>query len=108
MEQSLDRLVTLAEQVGEKGWPLLVQYQQNVAMSWLLFCFLTVVLAGIMARPVWRKGVDEYGPNGPQITYILVFGGAGLFATMGLFIEVIPVLLNPEAAAVGRLLHCGN
>ena len=111
MDKIAEVLEALAVKLGttvENLWPVLVSYTFTQALTALIASLIAFVFVlavdGIILW--WLPKSDNIWDDGPAITKILM-GIATLIILPGLFIAIvanIPVVINPEAAALLKLL----
>jgi hypothetical protein len=110
MEESMTRLIDIAEQMGQDGWPLLVESMLNHARVMLvsniivLFIVLMFALGITYVLPLKEAWEDEdaviYGPWAGCMCIFLL----GMFVCVVNLCRIIPAILCPECEAVRELL----
>lgn len=95
----MDKLVDLAQQVGGKAWPLLVKGVFNNSLTAVIIGVLATIFIATLGRYLYQKAEEE---GRRLVVFIYVLAGCAL--ALGISASFLPGLINPEAAAVVRVL----
>ena len=103
-----EMIAALAERLGplgERAWELAIRAELIEAWCWGSFLALSL-LSWFIIGIIRRYKITEFDEIGPMyMSVMLVLGVLTFLATIGLFVEVIPVLIDPEAAAFKSIIN---